>query len=223
MNMKIKKLLTIALVAAAALTACEKNVNPGGNESGNGNENGNGNEGGDENGDNPGGDVETVQYTDVLTWDIFADVEGREHTYFDFSDLKASMSDAVVSDAVYAGNVKTYQSTSIQMRSKSGDSGIVTTKSGGKILKLSFVWNPGTEAGGLERKVELWGKNTAYNSATDLYEESGKGELLGTNIFDPDNLQSEITVTGDCQFIGIRSADGAIYFDRIEITWETTK
>ena len=88
---------------------------------------------------------------------------------------------------------------------------------------MSFVWNPGTEAGGLERKVELWGKNTAYNSAADLYEESGKGELLGTNIFDPDNLQSEIAVTGDYPFFGIRSADGAIYFDRIEITWETTK
>ncbi len=39
MNMKIKKFLTVALVAAAALTACEKNVNPGGNESENGNEN----------------------------------------------------------------------------------------------------------------------------------------------------------------------------------------
>lgn len=193
--------LMMSMAAMVALSACEKKepVNP------------------DENGGD--GKVEMVRYTDILTWDMFTEFEERESLYFDFADFAAP-----VSDAVYAGNITTYKKTSIQMRSKSSDSGIVTTISGGKrVVKVAFVWNPDTEAGGRERKVELWGKDEAYDSAADLYEDAAKGELLGSNIFDTDNLQSEITVEGDYPFIGIRSADGAVYFDRIEITWEAVK
>lgn len=227
--MKFKNFLMIAAAAMWMLSACDKNSPanpsngdgdgdnteiPGGNDDGDGDKN----EGGD---DNQGGEVEFVQYTDILTWEMFKDVENRGHQYFNFTDLEGPMS-----DAIYAGNIKTLGDTAIQMRSKSEDSGIITTTSGGKrIAKIAFVWNMETDTGysQLERKVELYGKSTAYTSAEDLYDSTLHGELLGSNIFDKENLESSITVEGDYPFIGIRSADGAIYFDRIEITWEAEK
>lgn len=105
--------LMMSMAAMVALSACEKK-NP------------------DENGG--GGKVEMVRYTDILTWDMFAEFEERESLYFDFADFAAPMS-----EAVYAGNITTYKKTSIQMRSKSSDSGIVTSISGGKrVVKVAI-------------------------------------------------------------------------------------
>lgn len=61
--------------------------------------------------------------------------------------------------------------------------------------------------------IDIYGKNTPYTNASDLY-----GTSAGTKIGSC-NSTSTITVTGDYQYIGIRSNSGALYLSRIEITY----
>ena len=68
------------------------------------------------------------------------------------------------SGAVYAGQ-SAGGNSSIQLRSKNNNSGIVTTASGGKVVKITVVWNSNTSSG---RTLDVYGKNTAYSKATDL-------------------------------------------------------
>lgn len=116
------------------------------------------------------------------------------------------------SDAVYAGN-SAGGNNAIQMRS-SDNSGIVTTASGGKVTKVSVTWNSNTANG---RTLNIYGKNnTAYSSASDLYNASARGTLLGTIVY---GTSTELTISGDYAYIGMRSNSGAMYLDEIEIMW----
>ena len=119
----------------------------------------------------------------------------------------------VTSDAVYAGK-SAGDKGAIQIRTKNNDSGIITTASGGKLKKVTVVWNTGTTSG---RTLDIYGKNSAYSAATDLYEQSTQGTKLGSIAF---GSGTELTITGDYTYIGLRSKDGAMYFDSITITWE---
>lgn len=120
-----------------------------------------------------------------------------------------------VSDAVYAGNSQTSTSNdnSIQMRSNNDNSGIVTTTSGGKVRKVIVDWHSATVSG---RTLNVYGKNTAYTSAANLYSttEATSGKLLGTIV---KGTSSELTISGDYEYIGLRSNDGAMYFNNIQI------
>ena len=106
------------------------------------------------------------------------------------------------SDAVYAGNSSGGGNDDahnfIQLRA-STSSGIVTTTSGGKVKKISVTWDGGTENG---RTLDVYGKNTAYTAASELYNSSTRGTLLGTIVC---GTSTELTVTGDYEFVGLRS------------------
>lgn len=124
------------------------------------------------------------------------------------------------SGAVYAGN--SYVSSDyIQIRSSESNSGIVTTTSGGKVKSVTITFNKTTAS---DKTVQIYGKNTAYESAVDLYsnDNSTKGTLLGTIHYQGNNdtEPKTLTVDGDYEYIGIRSAKNAIYIDKIEIEWE---
>ena len=118
------------------------------------------------------------------------------------------------SDAVYAGN-SAGSKGSIQLRSSNNNSGVVTTASGGKVTKITVSWENSTQSG---RTLNIYGKNTAYSAATDLYNSSNQGTLLGTIVY---GTSTELTVTGDYEYIGFRSASGAMYLTEVKITWET--
>lgn len=118
------------------------------------------------------------------------------------------------SSAVYAGN-SAGGNNSIQLRSKDSNSGIVTTSSGGKAKSIQITWNSNTQAG---RKVTIYGKNSAYTAASDLYNTSNQGTQIGEIAYDNENI---LTLSGNYTHIGIRSASGALYIDKITITWET--
>ena len=120
------------------------------------------------------------------------------------------------SGTVYAGQ-SAGGNNSIQLRSKNNNSGIVTTASGGKIKSITVAWQGGTANG---RTLNVYGKNTAYNKATDLYNTSTQGTLLGSVTYGSSN---SLTVTGDYAYIGIKSTDGAHYITSISIEWETTE
>ena len=147
--------------------------------------------------------AETVD--DVLTASLFT---ATNSTYSNFSDV------TVTSDAVYAGN-SAKNTSAIQLRSDKSSSGIVATNSGGKIKKIKVVWYASTVD---NRTLSVYGKNTAYSAATDLYNTSNQGTLLGSIV---KGTSTELTITDDYEYVGLRSASGAMYLTSITITWET--
>lgn len=118
------------------------------------------------------------------------------------------------SDAVYAGR-SAGGNDAIQLRTSDSNEGIVSTTSGGKIKKVVITWNINTSNG---RKVQIYGSNTAYTGANQLYAQGTQGTLLGTLEYDTD---TELDITGDYTYVGLRSASGALYLAKVAITWET--
>ena len=122
----------------------------------------------------------------------------------------------VVSGAVYAGN-SAAGNNAIQLRSKENNSGIVSTASGGQAKKVTVVWNSNTATG---RTLDVYGKNTAYSSASNLYssESATLGTKIGSIVYE---TSTELNIVGDYTYIGIRSNDGAMYLDEIDVDWVT--
>lgn len=124
-------------------------------------------------------------------------------TYTNFSGV------TFTSDAVYAGNSALDNGTNIQLRSSNSNSGIVTTTSGGKIKSITITVARGTN------EIEVYVKNSAYSSASDLYNNSTRGTRLGRY-----STSTTINVTDDYEYLGIRSRNGAIYLSSIDVVWE---
>ena len=117
----------------------------------------------------------------------------------------------VTSGAVYAGN-SAGGNSSIQLRGKDS-SGIVTTTSGGLVRKIIVTWNTNTQTG---RTLDIYGKNVAYTSPSDLYD-TNKGEKLGSIV---KGTSTELVIEGDYAYIGMRSYEYAMYITKIEIEWQ---
>lgn len=150
----------------------------------------------------PNTGVQTV--TDILNL-AFTGVTGT--SYVEFSG-KAGTSGAVYAGQCAGGNA------SIQLRSKNNNSGVITTTSGGKVKKIIVTWNTNTTSG---RTLNIYGKNSAYSTASDLYDPSKQGTLLGTIVY---GTSTELTISDEYDYIGFRSASDAMYLDKVEIVWE---
>lgn len=144
----------------------------------------------------------STEVTDVLTR-ATTGVEGSSYTGWSGK--------TVTSDAVYAGQ-SAGGNNAIQMRATS-PSGIITTTSGGKVKKVSVEWNSNTTSG---RTLDVYGSNAPYTTAADLYGDN-KGTKLGSIVY---GTSTELSITGDYTYIGLRSNSGAMYLDNISITWE---
>ena len=131
------------------------------------------------------------------------------------SSYSAWSGKTATSSAVYAGN-SAGGNSSIQLRSKNNNSGVVTTTSGGKVKSITVVWHSSTSNG---RTLNVYGKNSAYTNATDLYNNSNQGTLLGTIVC---GTSTSLTISGDYEYIGFRSASDAMYLTSVSITWETS-
>ena len=118
----------------------------------------------------------------------------------------------LTSSAVYAGS-SAGQNDAIQIRSKNGDSGVYTTASGGQLAKVCVEWNSNTVDG---RTLEIYGKKSAYTGASDLFDGEKQGTLLGTIV---KGTSTELTISGDYTFVGMKSNDGALYIDIISVYW----
>lgn len=119
------------------------------------------------------------------------------------------------SGAEYAGQSAGGNGT-IQLRTTNNNSGIVSTSSAGKVKKVIVDWYSGTFNG---RTLYIYGSNTAYESPSELYDSSTQGTLLGTIVC---GTSTELTISDDYEFIGMRSSSGAMYINEIDITWETS-
>ncbi|MBO7300986.1 MAG: Ig-like domain-containing protein [Tidjanibacter sp.] len=115
------------------------------------------------------------------------------------------------SGAVYAGN-SAGGNDAIQLRSNNSTSGIVTTTSGGTVKKVAVTWNSNTDT---SRVLSVYGKNSAYTAATELYSSTTQGTLIG----EITNANTSIEIEGDYEYIGLRSNSGAMYLTEIQITW----
>ena len=127
---------------------------------------------------------------------------------------------SILSNAIYAGNcIKSSPNGAIQLRSKESNCGIITTTSGGRATKVVVTWNvaAGNDQTATGRTLNIYGSTTPYTSAADLYDTSTQGTLIGTIVC---GTSTELVITGDYPYIGLRSDDGAMYLTQIEITWE---
>ena len=123
-------------------------------------------------------------------------------TYTDFSNVAAT------SQARYAGNSAKSSSDGIQLRYKNSNSGIVSTVSGGKVKSVTITVESGSNT------IDVYGSNTAYTGATDLYC-ANQGTKIGSL-----TETGTITFTGNYSYVGIRSNNGAVYVTSVEIVWE---
>ena len=118
------------------------------------------------------------------------------------------------SDAVYAGQ-SAGGNNSIQLRSNNNNSGIITTESGGTVMNVTVTWNSNTSNG---RTLNIYGKDTAYGDPADLYNASTQGTLIGSIVY---GTSTSLDISDSYQYIGMRSASGAMYLTDISITWST--
>ncbi len=151
------------------------------------------------------GNVMADDVTDVLTWDKLLS-SGLKNNYTDFSGK------TVTSAAVYAGKMSSGTDSYIQLRTSDSSAGIVSTTSGGKLKSVTITFNAKTS----DRAIEIYGKNEAYTASTDLYGDA-KGKLL--KVIGSADESKTLTVEGDYTFVGLKSSGGAVYVDKIEITW----
>lgn len=130
--------------------------------------------------------------------------------YSAWSDKNGSFSSAVY--AGYSGG----QNSAIQLKSNDNISGIVTTTSGGLLKNISLDWNSNTADG---RIVSVYGRQTPYTSADDLYTASTRGLLIAS--IPKGTTSITIPAGNNYPYIGIRSSSGALYLDNVRVTWKT--
>ena len=180
-----------------------------------------------------GGSVGTKTFTGSITWEeLSCDVtvkvarEGYQNVSSVSDTLTATWTGAtsttyitwsnktLSSGAKYAGNSAKTSTGAIQMRSSNSNSGIVITAYSGSlnITSVSVTWDSATDDA---RVLDIYGKNSAYSSASDLYGNS-KGDKLGSIA---KASSTRLDITGSYQFIGIRSYSGALYLSQIVITY----
>ncbi|MBR3615053.1 MAG: chitobiase/beta-hexosaminidase C-terminal domain-containing protein [Bacteroidaceae bacterium] len=159
-------------------------------------------------------EVETAKYSKTVVIEgAVIDVLNRELTGISGTSYSSWSGKTVTSDAVYAGQ-SAGGNDAIQLRSNNNNSGVITTASGGKVRKVAVEWQSGTSAG---RTLNIYGKNSAYNAPTDLYDNSKQGTLLGTIVC---GTSTELVIEGDYEYIGMRSASSAMYLTSISIYWD---
>lgn len=145
--------------------------------------------------------------TDVLNVEIV----GSRTSYGDWS-VKSSRS-----TAVYAGYSTGKSSIQLQAINKKKSS-IITTISGGKAVRISVNFYTGTTKG---NGITIYGKNTAYKSAEDLYDTNKKGTKIGSILCNKTTETAELTITGNYEYIGIcAGGDYSINLSDISIEWE---
>lgn len=156
----------------------------------------------------------SVSYTITVTAGA-TEADVLDHAFFDVSGTTYTDKSGLVGSSgrgsLYSSNTAG-GNNAIQIRSDKKTSGIVTTASGGNVAKIEVTWNSNTASG---RVLQVYGKNTAYSSPSDLYGDD-KGTLLGTITY---GSQTSLTISGNYAYIGLRSSDGAMYLDQILVYW----
>lgn len=118
------------------------------------------------------------------------------------------------SGATYAGQSNAGVAY-IQLRDQS-PSGIITTLSGGAAKSITITWGGNNSNG---RTVTVYGKHTAYEELSDLYDNEKRGTSLDILTFSSGFSKAAINLSGDYEYIGIKT-NGAAYISSIDIVWK---
>ena len=153
--------------------------------------------------------AECITKQDTL---VATDLSAINTTYKNFSNVKKD-------NATYAGNNSKNTSGSIQLRSDRNESGIVSTKSDGFIRKVIISWDESTIDG---RRIDVYGSNTAYSLASELYSNNTSGKLLSSKGI-VKGTSTELIINDDYKYVGIRSNLGSLYIKSITFEWEPIK
>ena len=153
--------------------------------------------------------VESAKAANTITDTIVAnDLNATENSYVEFSDVVKE------SGATYAGQSATDKNT-IQLRSKNSNSGIVSTKSGGNIRKISADWNSTTSS---ERVLDVYGSTEPFTQATELYNIKSPVEKIGSINYS--STPNFLEISENWEYVGVRSNSGAMYLNSISFEWE---
>ena len=152
--------------------------------------------------------TETETFNDELNRAL-TDVSGT--SYLDWDDK------TVNSGVVYKGN-SAGGNDSIQLRTDKNTSGIVTTTSSKIAKSLTVTWDSHTDNA---RILQVFGKNTAYSAATDLYDDNNKGDLVAELAIANSDANKTLTYEFETtyKYLGFKSKSGAQYVASIEIEW----
>lgn len=154
--------------------------------------------------------------TETLTYADFTKIDTGNSGYHNFTYISPVTGIAYKANMLYQSNIGF-----IQLTSKDSHSGIITSANdkGYVLRKVSIKWNSSTTN---SHKFDLYGCGTAYDSPAQLYATTGndhQGTELGSLTYSTGSA-TELTITGDYQFIGIRSHKDAIMLDEITLEWE---
>ena len=153
--------------------------------------------------------VESAKAANTITDTIVAnDLNATGNSYVEFSDVVKE------SGATYAGQSATDENA-IQLRSKNSNSGIVSTKSGGNIRKISVDWNSTTNS---QRVLDVYGSTEPFTQATELYNIKSPVEKIGSINFS--STPNFLEISENWEYVGVRSNSGAMYLNSISFEWE---
>lgn len=128
-----------------------------------------------------------------------------------YSSFSATFtSGSVYTGTAYVGSGKQYYG--IQIKTSGKTSGIVTKSSVGKIKSISIYFNKDCKG------ISVYGKNTAYDLASDLFNSKKQGDLIRNVKYSSSVV--EIIPGPDYKYVGFCSNDGAAYINKITIVWE---
>ena len=154
--------------------------------------------------------IEGLTDDEITSADITAE---KASTYVEVQNITKK------SGAVYYAQAAYTTDGYVQLRSANSNSGIVSTTSGGKIKKVSLTWgSAGSTPTADGRTIQVYGKASAYTNPTELYNTATQGELLG-EIVKGDGNSTELIISGDYEYVGIRSKNGALYAN-FTFSWE---
>lgn len=149
--------------------------------------------------------------TDVITVENLKSSPNYSATSTSYAEFTV----AGESGAEYALQCAHNKGAYLQFRSSNNNSGLVVTKSAGKVASITLTWNSGTASA---RNVTVYSSETAYTVPADLY-----GSNAGTSLGDLAMSATPNTMdfATPAAFAGLRSKSGALYLEKIEIVWQT--
>lgn len=152
------------------------------------------------------GNAETV--TDAITATGFGKYTGKTYSLLPSSSF--------TSTAVYTGVAITTEANGIHLvdgRKTPGYVGIITTTSGGTLKNVTVSWKSNTAAG---RTLKVYGSNSPFSVGLSY---ASQGKLIGTIVC---GKSTSLDVTDSYTYVALASKSGAMYFNEIDITWETS-
>lgn len=145
-----------------------------------------------------------VAYRDVITAD---DYKGTSS----YTELNLEKNGATYSSKAYP------KSDYLQFNNNKQKAGIVMKESKAFVSKIIITWNESGEG------FEIYGKNSPYDAAVDLYSDNTKGTLLGTYAWTKKGDVTEIDLNGKpFTFIGVKPT-GLTYINSIEFIWNESE